>query len=291
MARQKEEILFEWIEPKAAAIESARALKKKYNFTVFFRTFIISTVVLVVLYFVFDYLFPPNFPINLLGVFIKAWRVGIMIMVFGCLIYPWLSMFDRARYRITSRNIKILGAGHSPRILKWHNLKGYVLTESQTIPGQRDITLLTDGWSRIIHLPDDGLADQIIQYVAGRLPVFQTIPESACPVPLTFLQKCCFALCTVLYSGVVGYWFFFSGAHFFQKNINEFAPALLMALILLFGPGTICSIGMFGWSFFKNKWFRVRAILINFVGFSLLPLMMLFKMILLLWKMKKEGGW
>jgi hypothetical protein len=282
MARQKEEILFEWIESTASAIESARSLKKNYGFVVFLRVFLVSTAFLVVLYFIFDYLFPPNFPFNLFGVFIKAWLVGIMIMVFSCLIYPWLLMFDRTRYRITNKHVRIV-SGNNSRILKWQDLTGYVLTESQTVPGQRDITLLTDSFPRVIHLPEDSLAEQIIQYVAGRLPVFQSIPTLTYPTEFTFLQKCCFAICTILYSGAVAYWIVFGGEHFLQKNI-EFA----LILILLFGPGTICSIGMFGLPFFKNKWFKVRAILINFMG---LTLFMLFDIIFLFWQLKKEGGW
>jgi hypothetical protein len=284
MFLNKEEILFEWVEPKAAAIEYARSIEENYGFKVFLRVFVVSTVLLVVLYFIFNYFFPPNFPFNLLGVFIKAWCFGIMMMAFGCLIYPWLSMFDRTRYRITSRNIKILGAGHSPRILKWHNLKGYVLTESQNIPVQREITLLTDSFPKVIHLPDDGLADQIIQYVASRLPAFQSVPPLPYPTKLTFLQKCSFAICTILYSGAVAYWSVFSGEHFFKKNIYDF----VLVLTIFLGPGTICSIGMFGWPFFKNKWFKVCAILVNFIGLTLL---MLFDIIFRFWQLKKEGGW
>ena len=282
MARQKEEILFEWVAPKAVAIESARPLKKYYGRTVFPRAFIIITVLLAVLYFVFDYLFPADIHFNLLNAFLKVWLLGSGLLVFGLLIYPWLLMFDRTRYRITNKHVRIV-SGNNSRILKWQDLTGYVLTESQTVPGQRDITLLTDSFPRVIHLPEDSLAEQIIQYVAGRLPVFQSIPTLTYPTEFTFLQKCCFAICTILYSGAVAYWIVFGGEHFLQKNI-EFA----LILILLFGPGTICSIGMFGLPFFKNKWFKVRAILINFMG---LTLFMLFDIIFLFWQLKKEGGW
>jgi hypothetical protein len=286
MARQKEEILFEWVESKAVAIQSARSLNQ-YGITAFSRGFAIITVLLAVLYFVFDYLFPPDLPLpfNLSNVFLKLWCFGIGILVFCYFLGPWIF---RDRYRITTGRIRIASGDHS-RIFKWQDLTGYILSESKTIPGQRDITLLTDGRTRIIHLPNNNLAEQIIQYVAGRLPVSQSIPASAYPTPLTFLQKCCFVFCTILYSGAAAYWIVFSGAHIFQKYRYEYVWDLLVVLTLFFGPGTICSIGMFGWSFFKNKWFRFYAIIFNVLGFILL---MLFSMILLLWKLRRDaGGW
>jgi len=291
MFRKQEEILFEWIEPKAVAIQSARSLIKYYGLTIFLHIFIISTVILVILYFIFDYLYPPDPSFKLFNIFIRAWFWGIGFSAFGFLVYPWLLMFERTHYRITSERIKIvsiMSGGHS-RFLKWHDLTGYILTESQTIPGQRDITLLTDGRPRIIHLPNNDLDEQIIQYIAGRLPVFQNIPTSTYPPRLTFLQKCCFGFCTVIYSFAIAHLLIvFSRAHYFHGNNDEFVPAIFTISALFLGPGTICSIGMFGWSFFKNIWFRTRAILINFMGFGLL---ILFWFILILWRLKKEGGW
>jgi hypothetical protein len=286
MAKQKEEILFEWVEPRAVVIQEARSFNK-YGLTAFPRGFVIITVLLAVLYFVFDYLFPPNIPFNLLNAFLRVWLSGIGLLVFGYFLFPWLSIRYRTRYRITAERIRI-GSGEHLRILKWQDLTGYILSESQTIPGQQDITLLAAGRPKIIYLPHDNLADQIIQYVAGRLPVYQSIPASTYPTPLTFLQKCCLGFCTVIYSGAAAYYIIFNGEHFFTKNRNEFVPLLFMAAILFFGPGTICSFGMFGWSFFKNKQSRDRAIFFNVLGFILLTL---FSIILLLWKLKKVGGW
>jgi hypothetical protein len=286
MAKQKEEILFKWVEPRAVVIQEARSFNK-YGLTVFPRIFAIITVLLAILYFVFDYLFPPDIPFNLLSAFLRVWLSGIGLLVFCYFLGPWLFIFQRTCYRITTERIRI-GSGEHLRILKWQDLTGYILSESQTVPGQRDITLLTDGRPRIIHLPEDGLAEQIIQYIAGQLPVFQSIPPSTYPAQLTFLQKCCFVFCTILYSGAVAYCIIFNRELFFPKNRNEFVSLLFLVMILFFGPGTICSVGMFGWSFFKNKQNRGRALFFNVLG---LVLLMLFSMILLLWKLKKAGGW
>lgn len=279
---KKEGILFEWVASKAVAIQAARSFNK-YGLTAFPRIVAIITVLLAILYFVFDYLFPADPSFNLLNMFLKEWLFGIGLMFFCYFIFPWICIFDRTRYRITAKFVST-GGGQ----LKWHDLKGYVLSESQTIPGQKDLTFLTDGRPRTIHLPNDDLANQIIQYVAGRLPVFQSIPASNCPVTLTFLQRCCFIFCTVLYSGGIAFYSAFGRWHPFLRDESYFGLVLFLALILLLGPGTICSIGMFGWSFFKNKQSIGRALFLNVLGFFL---SMWFGIILLLWQLKKAGGW
>ena len=286
MFKQKEEILFEWVASKAVAIESARSFNK-YGLTAFPRGFAIITVLLTILYFVFDYLFPPGFSFNLLKMFLITWLGGIGWMFLGYFIFPWICIFDRTRCRITPQGFRVIN-GNNPRVLKWKDLKGFVLSESQTIPGQRDITLLTEGRPRIIHLPNNNLDEQIIQYVSGQLPVFQSIPLSIYPAKLTFFQKCCFILCTVLYSGAVSCYIVFKGIPSFPGSESEFGGVILLILILFLGPGTICSFGMTGLAFFKNKLFKFYAIFFNLLG---LVLLILVSMILLLWQLKKIGGW
>jgi|GEM_PF-1481804 len=287
MARQKEEILFEWVTSRSFAIQSAQAVNK-HGLRAFPRNVAIITVLLAALYFVFDYLFPPDPSFNLLKIFLGPWLSGVVLLFFVYFVFPWICIFDFNRYRITDNGLRIVRGSH-PGNFKWHNLKGYILHESKTVLAHKDIVLLTDDSPRIIHLPDDGIAEQIIQCISERLPVFQSIPPSAYQPKLTFFQKCFFVFCTLLYSGGVSCYVVFKDIPSFPGSDSEFGGVILLILLLFFGPGTICSVGMFGLLFFKNKQHWGRAIFFNVCGAMLL---MLFSMILLLWKIRRDvGGW
>ncbi|MGD0077727.1 MAG: hypothetical protein ABSB91_03760 [Sedimentisphaerales bacterium] len=286
MPREKEQILFEWSEPKEFTIQSARSYNK-LGITALPRGIIIITILLTILYFVFNYLFPPDLNFNLFKPFLLVWLCGIGLLVFGYFFLPWLLVFQRTRYRITNKRIRTVSGNHS-NMTKWQNLKGYVLSESQTLPGHKDIILLAYDHPKTIHLPNDNSTDQIIQCIAERLPVFQSVPDAIKPVPLTFMQKTSYVICTLIYSVGLTFFIVFNKSLRSFTNKFDFMPELFLIFVFIFGPGTICSLLLFGRSLFKNKNIKINSFICNLVSIGLIiPLFFIFS----LWKLKRFGGW
>ncbi|MBN2020607.1 MAG: hypothetical protein JW749_10340 [Sedimentisphaerales bacterium] len=283
MPRIKEEILFEWIRPREISIQFARFMNKT-GIKDLPRSVTIITVILAVLYFIFDYLIPPGVLPKMPKAFFLVWLVGVGILLFFYFIGPWVKVLDRPRYRITNEYVKII-FGDNRKIHKWSNLKGYVLSDSESVPNQKVVYLLTENKPVILQLPKNEMAEQIRKYIAERLPPFQNIPEIHKPVPFTFFEKLALILSTFVYSVGFALYIVFGPRYSFGKK--DWMPALLVAVVLFLGPGTICSLSMFGRDFFKHKHLKGCAIFCNLVA---LHLLLLFFIILELYKLRREAG-
>jgi hypothetical protein len=281
MAKQKEEILFEWAKPKEASVLDAKA-KFKRGKTMFPRVFIIIGIVWGVLYFVLDYLFPPDSGFNFGRLFIVGFvyaSLMLMILYFGI---PIADKFSRTKYQITPERVRIFISRSDSRAIRWKDIIGYKVCKYEELEGFVVVRFFyrKGRFCASMFLPKDDRAADITNYIAQRIPVLETLPLNLEIIKLKDSQKLCLGIAIVAYSVVMAWLIGFCEA----KWLVKFVPAIFVV-----GPGFVCFLIMFGKRFIKNNRLRALAILCNLITVFLT---MFLSILLSLYRLKQEiVGW
>jgi hypothetical protein len=279
MAKQKEEILFEWTCPKEVSLLAAKAQFKRAKIIV--PWFILITgIVWAVLCFAFDYLLPQDSGFS----FGKLFVVGIIAItsasLLGYIVIIIDAILSRIRYRITANKVFFRFSGGGRRFFRWRDAIGYKICNYEKFEGFPGVVIFyhKGRFGNSICLPRDERAEQITNYIAGRIPLLDAIPSPLETIKLTVLQKMWLCAFTGLYSLCISAFFVF-----YSHRL-----VLLIWATPFLGPGTIYLASAYKRRFLSNKNLQLFAIAFNVISFFLIALLTLW---LFIWQMKKEYGW
>ena len=277
MARQKEEILFEWVCPKEVSVAEVRTRYSKFFIP---RVLFITAVVWMTLCFGLYLVSPQNSGIDFVRIFVKGLVAAVAI---GMMLYFWLifeSKFSRTKYKITKERVRVVGS--SSRDIKWKDIIGYKICGHEELEGFSGVYLFYNrgNFRRLIGLPPNELGAQIVKYIAERVPLIEKPLPAFEIVKLSVWHKVCLFIVTGLYSLCLALYAVFYGA--------AWIIPFVVWVVLFLGPGTICMAFVFGRRRLSNKSIK------NYVcTYNLMSLFLIYVLFFLLWfwKLKKEYGW
>jgi hypothetical protein len=274
MAKQKEEILFEWMCPKEVPIAAAKGCLRRWK--VFLpKVFLIIIVIWTSLYFALNYLLPQDSDINLKKPFISGFLTVVGLLFFICVADYLSHIFSKTKYQITSSRIGIVGA----RFIRWKDIIGYEIIKDKGFEVSWVGIFFDKGrFYRLICLPRDDRSGQIVKYIAERVPLLEKIPESLEIVKLSVKEKIWLCVITAIYSLGLSVFIAFYGHKW----------VWLIWAVPFLGPGTIYLASVYKRRFFINKSIQSCAIIFNVISFMLIVLLASW---VFFWQMKKEYGW
>lgn len=278
MARQKEEILFEWMCPKEI---SAAQIQSHYGKFFIPRVLCITAVVWMVVCFGLYYVFPQNSGVNFVRIFIVGLgaAAAIVIMVYFFIIIE--TKFSRTKYKITKERVRIIDYGN--RYINWNSIIGYKICDREELEGLSGVYLFYNrgNFRRLIGLPQDELGVQIVKYIAERVPLIEKTLPAFEIIRLSARHKVCLFVATGLYSFCLALYGVFYG-------YSAAIACVFVWVVLFLGPGTICMAFVFGRRCLSNKSIKNYVCTYNFLSFGLIYLLFFW---LRLWQLKKECGW
>lgn len=277
MAKPKEEILFEWTCPKEVSLLTAKAKFKRGN-TMFPRVLVTIGIVWGALYFALDYLLPPDSAINFGRLFIRGFVGAAALLAFPYLWIIFDTLFSRTKYQITPERVRVIGSSRMD--IKWKDIIGYKVCKYEELEGFSGVRIFYDKWRRQkpICLPENERSDQIVRYIAERVPIIEKLPLCLEIIKLTTWQKTWLCVITALYSLGASLFFAFYGHKW----------VFLIWAVPFLGPGTIYLASVYRRLFLSNKSLQRYALGFNLVSVVLIILLTFW---LMLWQLKKEGGW
>jgi hypothetical protein len=277
MAKQKEEILFKWTCPREVLVAAAKVhLRRSKVFIP--RVLFVIVIFWTGLYFALHYLLPPDSGINLGRIFIRGF-VGVAVLL--AFPYFWIifeTLFSRIKYQITPERVRVIGSSRGD--IKWKDIIGYKVCKYEELEGFSGVRFF-DHKGRFyesICLPQDERGDQIVRYIAERVPLLEKLPPSLEIIKLTMWQKVWLCIITVIYSLGASVSFGFYGHKWFG----------VIWTVLILGPGTIYLAFIYRRLFLSNKSLQRYALGFNLVSGILIILLTIW---LMLWQMKREYGW
>jgi hypothetical protein len=279
MAKQKEEILFEWVCPKEASVLVAKE-KFKQGKIMFPRVFVTIGIVWGALYFALDYLLPPDSGVNFGKLFILGFVYASLMLVVSYFGIPIVGMFSRIKYKITPERLYVSMSRSESRAIRWKDIVGYKACNYEEFEGFPGVIIFyhKGQFKKSICLPKDERADRIINYIAGRIPPLEKIPESVEIIKLSVFEKILLCVITGLYSLCASVFFIFYGHKW----------VLLIWSVPFLGPGTIYLASIYGRRFLSNKGLQRCALVFNSASVVLIILLNFW---LMLWQMKREYSW
>lgn len=230
------------------------------------------------LYFALYYLLPPDSGINFGRIFIRGF-VGVAVLL--AFPYFWIifgTLFSRIKYQITPERVRVIGSSRGD--IKWKDIIGYKVCKYEELEGFSGVRFFNHKgrFCESICLPQDERGDQIVRYIAERVPLLEKLPPSLEIINLTMWQKIWLCIITGLYSLCISAFFAFYG----HKLI------LLISVVPLLGPGTIYLASIYGRRFLSNKSIQRCALGFNLASGILIILLTFW---LIVWQMKREYGW
>ena len=259
----KEEILFEWSRPKEV-LEAVAKARIKRIFIFYPKVLIVAAIIWALIYFICDYLFPRNYDVNLGKIFVLSFGLCLVIIPLEYLRAVAIK-FSRGKYRITANKVYI----GSDRIIRWKDVVGYKLTDSEYLKGFGCLKLYyrKGRFSSLICLPQDEQKDEIIKYTAQRAPLLEDLQPDYEAVKLTAGQTIFLCIFTFAYSAVLSWYIVLYKASWYVG----FLP-----VIIILGPGSIYFLIAFGKRLFKNPSLTRVALMSNCIAGLLIMLMTIF---------------
>lgn len=257
---------------------SAAQIQTRYSKLFVPRVLFITAVVWMVVCFGLYFVSPHNSGLNFIRIFIVGLAAAIAIVIIVYFLMILEKRFYRTKYKITKERVLIIDGGR--RDIKWKNITGYKICDSEELEGFSGVYLFYDKgkFRRLIGLPQDELGVQIVKYIAERVPLLEKTPEVLEIIKLSVWKKIWLCIITGLYSLCISAFFAFYG----HKLI------LLIWTAPFLGPGTIYLASIYGRRFLSNKSIQRYAFEFNLVSVILITLLTFWLMI---WQMKKEYGW
>ncbi|MGA2678825.1 MAG: hypothetical protein ABSF37_05925 [Sedimentisphaerales bacterium] len=277
MAKQKEEILFEWVCPKEVSLLAAKAQFKRAKIVIPWFV-LITGIILAVLCFAFDYLLPQDSGFS----FGKLFVVGIIAItlasLLGYIVIIISAILSRRKYQITADKVFFVFSGDK-RFIRWKDTIGYKMGNYGEFEGFPGVIIYHKGqFGNSICLPQDERAEQITNYIAGRIPLLDAIPSHLETIKLTVRQKIWLCVFTGLYSLCISVF-----SVFYSHRL-----ILLIWAVPFLGPGTIYLVSVYKSRFLSNKNLQLCASAFNVISFVFIAVLILW---LFVWQMKREYGW
>jgi hypothetical protein len=278
MAREKEEILFEWDCSKDLKIAlSKKAFRRWMYFSP--RFLLYFGIIWIILYFAFDYMLPKDSGIHLVKLFIRGFFSVCVLLVIGTFGEPLSHYFSKPKYQVTSNGVRTLIDRGSSNLIKWKEITGYMTRSDESL---KEFTVLQLFYNRgrlrrTFYLPNDDGNNDIKNILAQRVPLLEKLPQAFEIVKLTAAQKFCLMAVMLCYSCILAWCIVFK-VHW----LAQIAP-----FTFIIGPGFICLPIMFGKRFFKIRMLKALAFLINFFTLFLMAMITTF---LIIYEAKHGGS-
>jgi len=242
------------------------------------RILIFVAALLTIVYFFLNKFLPEEFEISFTKPFILLFLLTIAITSFTYLIYPLIMRYSRYAYQITEKGIEVTGGTNSV-LLRWDKIEGYTLAVDENVPEISVLTIYGQGTRRRLYLPEGRVAEDITKVVSERVQLIGREPDSFKEIKLSKLHYIYLCVFSLVYSIFASY---FIGTH-----PHKFVFLLIMLCVLVFGPGTLGLVGLFGRRFLTNKYIKAYALAFNVLAAGLT---MLFTVLFLLYHFSKQIG-
>lgn len=278
MAKQKEEILFEWTCPKEVSLLTAKAQFKRAKIVIPWFV-LITGITWAVFCFAFDYLLPQDSGFSFGKLFVVGMIVITSASLLGYIVIIIDAILSRIRYQITADKVFFVFSG-GRRFIRWNDTIGYKMCNYKEFEGFPGVVIFHNKgrfWNSIC-LPQDERGDQIVRYIAERIPILEKLPPSLEIINLTMRQKIWLCVFTGLYSLCISAFFAFYGHKL----------SFLILAVPFLGPGTIYLASVYKRRFLSNKNLQLCAIAFNCISSVFIMHLTLW---LFIWQMKKEYGW
>jgi hypothetical protein len=278
MAREKEQILFEWECPKEIKIAQAKTSFRRWLY--FSPRFLLYFgIIWIILYFAFDYMLPRDSGIHIAKLFIRGFVSICVLLVIGTFGEPLSHYFSKPKYQVTSNGIRTLINRGSSNLIKWKEITGYMKSSVESLEKFTILQLFykKGRLRRTFYLPNDDRNNDIINIFAQRVPLIEQLPLAFESVTLTAAQKLCIITVMLCYSCIFAWCIVFK-AHW----LAQIAP-----FTCIIGPGFICMPIMFGKRFFQ---IRILTALALFINFFTLFLMAMITSFLIIYEAKHGGS-
>jgi len=262
--RPKPKMIHEWTEPEKVRIHEARQLFGQAK-TALPRILVITLAIEAVLYSCVVTLIPQEIQRELEFSWSRLFRSAfIAAVVLATALYLIMILSTRyfARvYRVRDNGISMIGErGWS---VPWKRIEGYSISRHEDLPEIILLMLHTAATKKRILLPEGDYSHQIIATIASRVPLVD-VPQD--PLERPHLSGCQWFYISLL---VLGYLALVAVFPACARYGHYLAVGVLFAP-LLFGPGTLGFLTLFGRGCFKNRHFKRYAMTINLITFVLM---------------------
>lgn len=198
-------------------------------------------------------------------IFLAFYIVSISLVTISFMASPFFTRFSRSIFLITEKGIR-MSSGSRAFFEPWTRIQVYWLSQHEQFPELTMVILQLKKWKRTLILPEDEQADKIIETISERIPkVDPKEPVDKPRTSLTTLQYIYLSILTLVYS------FFFT--YVIVETRSRSVQLAFIYLALLLGPGTLGSIHMFGFKFFKDKGIKEATILFNLIACGIIFLL------------------
>jgi len=268
--RQKPKIIHEWTEPAKIRVREARQLLRQAKVAIP-RILAITLIVEVAIYFIWTTLIPEPIQQEMDFPWFRFCRNGfIAALVFVSIMYLMfivLARYYEQTYKITQAGVQAMG--NRSWSVPWNAIGGYSLSENEHLPEVCALILYMRKGVKRLFLPEGEQAQEIIATIRQDVPLIDPAPDLFKKPELSIHE---YAVIGLFF---IGYNLLFAGLlllSYFYRNLI-FVAAIVAYGTLLFGPGTISFVVLFGRLSLRRPPYRLCALAINLVAWSTLFLM------------------
>jgi hypothetical protein len=172
-----------------------------------------------------------------------------------------LRRFFGVKYRIDEKKI-VKGNITESKVIYWKDVTAYSISEEEQFPGVILIKVYPKRRRKTaLYLPKGELSEQVIKTFSERCSLIaESECASAAKTVLTDYEYLYLLVFSFVYSIVAAYLVFL-------YRVKR--PLILLLIILVFGPGTLGCLFLYGAKIVKEKSVKGYALIFNFFGFVL----------------------